>query len=171
MVEIMKESLYDLFSDDHGHIDFRRTSGMSKSKQVSLRFAFCILTPGFSLAHTLATSQTQAFVKILQKKAQAKSDATFTMQELYKIAQDAKIGIDHFEQFIDSLNTSNYLLVRRAAADRLRKAGLESVASSWCRAKAIDATHSKRASTDDVALRHHVRTHFQTPSFLLLLLQ
>jgi DNA helicase MCM8 len=38
VVEIMKESLYDLFSDEHGHVDFRRTSGMSKPKQVS-RFA------------------------------------------------------------------------------------------------------------------------------------
>lgn len=36
VVEIMKESLYDVFTDEHGHLDFRRGSGMSKSKQTSV---------------------------------------------------------------------------------------------------------------------------------------
>lgn len=31
---MMKESLYDVFSDEFGHVDFRRSGGMSKSKQV-----------------------------------------------------------------------------------------------------------------------------------------
>jgi hypothetical protein len=32
----MKESLYDVLADESGQIDFKRASGMSKSKQVNL---------------------------------------------------------------------------------------------------------------------------------------
>ncbi len=34
VVDIMKESLFDIFSDEFGHVDFRRSRGLSKSKQV-----------------------------------------------------------------------------------------------------------------------------------------
>jgi len=35
VVDIMKESLYDVLSDELGHVDFRRSKGMSKAKQTS----------------------------------------------------------------------------------------------------------------------------------------
>ena len=34
IVDLMKESLYEVLSDEMGYVDFQRTSGMSKSKQV-----------------------------------------------------------------------------------------------------------------------------------------
>ena len=34
VVDIMKESLFDVFCDEHGHKDFRRSGGMTKSKRV-----------------------------------------------------------------------------------------------------------------------------------------
>ncbi len=89
VVDIMKESLYDLFSDGFGHVDFRRTTGMSRSKQ------------------------TTAFVTILKRKAAQKGESIFSMNELYKIAQESKLGvIENFEQFIEILNSNSVLLVR-----------------------------------------------------------
>jgi hypothetical protein len=34
VVDIMKESLYDVFVDEIGKVDFRRSGGMSKAKLV-----------------------------------------------------------------------------------------------------------------------------------------
>ncbi len=85
----MKESLYDVFSDEFGKVDFRRggAGGMSKSKQI------------------------QAFVKILHSKSSQRRDSVYTIQELHKIATDAKLGVENFEQFIDCLNQQGFLLV------------------------------------------------------------
>ena len=33
VVEIMKESLYDKYVDEHGFVDFRRSGGMSQQKE------------------------------------------------------------------------------------------------------------------------------------------
>ena len=33
VVEIMKESLYDKYVDEHGHVDFGRSGGMSQHKE------------------------------------------------------------------------------------------------------------------------------------------
>lgn len=33
VVEIMKESLYDTYMDEHGFVDFGRSSGMSQQKE------------------------------------------------------------------------------------------------------------------------------------------
>lgn len=33
VVEIMKESLYDKYVDEHGHVDFGRSGGMSQQKE------------------------------------------------------------------------------------------------------------------------------------------
>ena len=40
-------------------------------------------------------------------------------QELHAIAREINLGIENFEQFIDTLNTQNILLVRFALASRL----------------------------------------------------
>jgi hypothetical protein len=64
----MKESMFDVLSDEFGHVDFRRSGGMSKSKQV--------LT----------------FVKALHKKAQQRDDSVFTLQVLF-VTQNASLGL------------------------------------------------------------------------------
>jgi DNA helicase MCM8 len=87
----MKESLFERMEDEFGNIDFRRTSGMSKSKEVS------------------------RFVAALHKNALEKNDSVFTAQEMYIIA--TKIGLNYgnnFNDFVDNLNTQNYLLKKGA---------------------------------------------------------
>jgi len=88
VVDIMRESLYDLFSDEFGHVDFTRAGGLSKSKQVSV------------------------FMKALHRKAESKQSSTFNIKELYKIAQDIHLGVENFEQFVDNLNQQNFLLAK-----------------------------------------------------------
>ena len=56
VVGIMKESLYDVVRDDVGFVDFDRTTGMSKSKQV------------------------KAFVSILNREAEHKGSSMFTVR-------------------------------------------------------------------------------------------
>jgi DNA helicase MCM8 len=86
VVEIMKLSLFDRFDDGLGNIDFRRTSGMSKGKEVG------------------------RFIGRLQKIAEENLNSVFTLQQLYEISQELGIKVSNFEDFIDSLNTQNYLL-------------------------------------------------------------
>ena len=88
VVDIMKESLYDVFSDEHGHVDFRRATGLSKSKQVAL------------------------FVKVLHQKSRSKKSSQFSSMELYDTAREIHLDLDNFEQFVDSLNSQGYFLKR-----------------------------------------------------------
>jgi DNA helicase MCM8 len=93
VIELMKESLFERFEDEFGNIDFRRSSGMSKTKQVN------------------------SFVAQLQKLADQKSSAVFTLQELQQLAQ--KMKIENFDQFLENLNTQNYLLKKGARQYKL----------------------------------------------------
>ncbi len=54
VVELMQSSLFDLFEDEYGNLDFRRTTGVSKSGQV------------------------KAFVQALSKVAARESNSVFT---------------------------------------------------------------------------------------------
>ena len=56
IIEIMKESLFEVLSDEMGMVDFQRTTGMSKTKQVKL------------------------FVAALTKEAERRSNALFSVR-------------------------------------------------------------------------------------------
>lgn len=56
IVDLMKESLYEVLSDGMGYVDFQRTSGMSKGKQV------------------------KAFIAALTKEAERRSSALFSVR-------------------------------------------------------------------------------------------
>eukprot|EP01097_Dermamoeba_algensis_P009000 TRINITY_DN6200_c0_g1_i1.p1 TRINITY_DN6200_c0_g1~~TRINITY_DN6200_c0_g1_i1.p1 ORF type:complete len:798 (-),score=180.44 TRINITY_DN6200_c0_g1_i1:52-2406(-) len=86
VVELMKESLFDALEDNHGNLDFRRTTGMSKSKQ------------------------SNAFLNHLNKVSDREAQNVFTQQELYKISQDIGLKIDNFDVFIQGLNTQGFLI-------------------------------------------------------------
>jgi DNA helicase MCM8 len=88
VVDIMKESLYDIFTDELGQVDFSRSTGMSKSKQVS------------------------SFVKALHHHASRQESALFTTRQLRDIAAELRLGVERFDDFIDALNDQNYLLKR-----------------------------------------------------------
>lgn len=61
VVDIMKESMRDVFADEFGQIDFRRGRGVSKTKQVTL------------------------FMKALHTKARQRESAIFSTQELHDV--------------------------------------------------------------------------------------
>jgi len=89
VVQIMKESLFETFEDEYGFVDFRRATGMSKSKQGPF------------------------FIAALTKKAEREFTTVFTMQQLYQVAQEIDLKVPSFQDFIDSLNNQNYLLKKK----------------------------------------------------------
>uniref|UniRef100_A0A7S2ZNK1 DNA helicase n=1 Tax=Rhodosorus marinus TaxID=101924 RepID=A0A7S2ZNK1_9RHOD len=88
VIEILKASLVDTFSDEHGRIDFTRASGMSRTKEV------------------------KKFVMGLHAEAQRTGHDVFSMSDLKRIAQNLQLKIPMFEDFIDMINHQNVLLKR-----------------------------------------------------------
>src|SRR5690554_5557058 len=82
----MKESLYERFEDELGNIDFRRSSGMSKTKEVG------------------------RFMTELQRVSERSLNSVFSIQQLYQISTKMNLSVNNFEDFIDNLNTQGYLL-------------------------------------------------------------
>ncbi|ELU16340.1 hypothetical protein CAPTEDRAFT_101979 [Capitella teleta] len=89
VVDIMKHSMIDTYSDEFGGLDFQRSqhgSGMS------------------------SRSQGKKFIAVLQRITSRTYNSHFTVQEMRQIAQDANIQIRDFENFVSSLNNQGYLL-------------------------------------------------------------
>lgn len=87
VVEIMKESLYDVCADETGALDFSRASGgMSKSKEA------------------------QRYVTHICNLAQKKEDNIFSYNELYEAATEIALRVNDFDLFVETLNANNYLL-------------------------------------------------------------
>lgn len=89
VVEIMKHSLADTYSDEFGRLDFDRSqlgSGMSNRSKV------------------------KKFVTALNRLAERTSKSTFELQELRQLAKDLQIQVVDFEGFIGALNEQGYLL-------------------------------------------------------------
>ncbi|XP_066561850.1 DNA helicase MCM8 [Amia ocellicauda] len=89
VVEIMKHSLLDTFSDEFGRLDFDRSqlgSGMSNR------------------------SQAKKFVAALNQIAERTYKTMFESQQLRQIAKELQIQVADFEGFISSLNEQGYLL-------------------------------------------------------------
>ncbi|XP_039594602.1 DNA helicase MCM8 isoform X2 [Polypterus senegalus] len=89
VVEIMKHSLLETFSDEFGKLDFERSqlgSGMSNR------------------------SQAKKFIAALNKISGQTYTNIFTFHQLRQIANDLQIKVADFEGFISSLNEQGYLL-------------------------------------------------------------
>eukprot|EP01132_Coremiostelium_polycephalum_P006645 gene6645-8222_t len=86
IIEIMKESLFDTFEDEYGNIDFRRSSGMSK------------------------TNQAKKYISILMNHATKTGTKNFTRTEMFNLIKEAKLSLDSFDLIIDSLNNQGYIL-------------------------------------------------------------
>jgi len=89
VVEIMKYSLIDTYSDSFGILDFQRSqhgSGMS----------------GRSLP--------KKFISILTQLAERTSNSLFTMQKMKDVLQESHLHVQDFEGFIDTLNHHGYLV-------------------------------------------------------------
>lgn len=94
-VEVMKESLYDVFSDAHGQLDFRRGSAGS----------------GMSMGGGGSKSaQVSGFMRALHRRSQHLQTSVFSTQELYKLACDIGLHAPSFSAFLESLNQQNFIL-------------------------------------------------------------
>ncbi|XP_046848188.1 DNA helicase MCM8-like [Xenia sp. Carnegie-2017] len=99
VIEIMKYSLVDTFSDGLGSLDFNRSqngSGMSKN------------------------AQAKRFISELERISQLEYNSLFTMDQMRHIAMDLKLGVSGFEDFIYSLNNQNFLLKKGARVYQLQ---------------------------------------------------
>ncbi|XP_033753343.1 DNA helicase MCM8-like [Pecten maximus] len=99
VIEIMKYSMVDTYSDQYGGLDFRRSqhgSGMS------------------------GRSQPKKFVAALQKIAEQTYNSIFTIPQLRQISKDIGLNIMDFEGFISSLNNQGYLLKKGAKVYQLQ---------------------------------------------------
>ena len=102
VVEVMKYSMMDTYSDELGFLDFTRSqhgSGMS------------------------SRSQSKKFVAALQRVYEQTYNALFTAQELRQIAQQANVKVRDFEEFIASLNNQGFLLKKGPRVYQLQTAG------------------------------------------------
>lgn len=86
VIDIVRETLFDAFEDQYGNIDFRRSTGMSKSKEST------------------------RFISKLQQITEKTLNSVFTIQQLNTVKQEMGLNVVNFDDFIESLNNQGYLL-------------------------------------------------------------
>ncbi|KAF7804491.1 putative DNA helicase MCM8 [Senna tora] len=86
VVEIMKESLYDKYVDEHGFVDFGRSGGMSQQKEA------------------------KRFLSALNKQSELQQKDCFSISEIYSLADRIGLKVPDIDTFIDNLNSVGYLL-------------------------------------------------------------
>ncbi|KAK2349439.1 minichromosome maintenance [Trifolium repens] len=86
VVEIMKESLYDKYVDEHGVVDFGRSGGMSQQKEA------------------------KRFLNALNKQSELEEKDCFSVSEIYSLADRISLKVPDMDTFIENLNTAGYLL-------------------------------------------------------------
>ncbi|XP_061965165.1 probable DNA helicase MCM8 isoform X2 [Populus nigra] len=86
VVEIMKESLYDKYVDEHGVVDFGRSGGMSQQKEA------------------------KRFLSALNRQSELQRKDTFSISEIYSLADRIGLRVPDIDTFVDNLNSAGYLL-------------------------------------------------------------
>ncbi|XP_073008456.1 probable DNA helicase MCM8 [Typha latifolia] len=86
VVEIMKESLYDKYVDEHGIVDFARSGGMSQQKEA------------------------KRFLSALNKQSELDQKDCFSISEIYSLADRISLRVPDIDTFVDNLNSVGYLL-------------------------------------------------------------
>ncbi|XP_022145599.1 probable DNA helicase MCM8 [Momordica charantia] len=86
VVEIMKESLYDKYVDEHGVLDFGRSGGMSRQKEA------------------------KRFLSALNKQTELQQKDFFSISEIYSLADRIGLRVPDIDTFIENLNSVGYLL-------------------------------------------------------------
>lgn len=101
----MKDSLYDVFSDDNGECDFSRSRGLRYLSHRSHPTRLHLLVHSSSKAKL-----SSAFLKTLRCEARREERRVFSMEEMYELARSKALQIDDFNSFIDNLNQQGLLL-------------------------------------------------------------
>ncbi|KAK7103109.1 DNA helicase MCM8-like [Littorina saxatilis] len=102
VIDIMKYSMVDVFTDQFGVLDFQRSqhgSGMS------------------------GRSKPKKFVAALQRVAEQTYNSIFTVQQMRQIANDIGLQMMDFDGFITSLNNQGFLLKKGTKVYQLQTFG------------------------------------------------
>lgn len=86
-VEIIKASLIDALSDQHGRLRFNRAGGKSTKR-----------------------SKTKLFIETLNKRTLSSDSPYFSIGDLHALAEDLNLGIADVDGFIEGLNIAGELL-------------------------------------------------------------
>ena len=89
VIQLMKESMVDVYVDSSGRLDMSRTGGTSKRAEI------------------------KRYVGKLNQISEATYTSLFTMQQLYKVATDMGMEAGRFRDVIAQLNEHGYLLKKR----------------------------------------------------------
>ncbi|AQK94361.1 minichromosome maintenance 8 [Zea mays] len=90
VVDIMKESLYDKYVDEHGFVDFTRSGGMSQPKQA------------------------KKFLNALNKESELQQKDCFSRTELYTIADKISLQVPDLDTLVEKMNIAGYLIQKRS---------------------------------------------------------
>ncbi|GMN39082.1 hypothetical protein TIFTF001_008313 [Ficus carica] len=86
VVEIMRESLYDKYVDEHGFVDFGRSGGMSQQKEA------------------------KRFLSALNERSESQQKDCFTISEIYSLADRIGLKVPDLDALVENLNSAGYLL-------------------------------------------------------------
>ena len=86
-VEIIKASLVDALSDQHGRVRFNRAGGKSTKR-----------------------SKTKLFIEAMNARSSSADSAYFSMGDLHALAEELNLGIADIDGFIEGLNIAGELL-------------------------------------------------------------
>ncbi|RVW39672.1 putative DNA helicase MCM8 [Vitis vinifera] len=115
VVEIMKESLYDKYVDEHGFVDFGRSGGMSQQKEAKRFLVPCInkqscrkkIAFQFPYAATLSLILSH---NVMPLNIRSLTFFILVFQEIYNLADRIGLRVPDIDTFVDNLNTVGYLL-------------------------------------------------------------
>lgn len=107
VVEIMKQSLVDIFTDEFGVMDATRSqngTGMSTRNQVgSLNIPVCLINFKTNIFKAMKLLQ-------LLQKSEQEAKSVFNKKEIKELSQQAGINGTKFVGILDSLNVQGFLL-------------------------------------------------------------
>ncbi|KAL6841378.1 hypothetical protein ACP4OV_028896 [Aristida adscensionis] len=86
VVDIMKESLYEKFVDEHGFVDFSRSGGMSRQQEA------------------------RKLLNALNKQAESQQKDCFSVAEIKTLADKISLQVPDIDAVIESLNNNNILI-------------------------------------------------------------
>lgn len=115
-MEIMKESLYDKYVDEHGFVDFGRSGGMSQQKEAK-RFLSALHKQSelqqkdcFSISVNHLSRHWIFYGKSTNARMGKILIRVFIFQEIYSLADRIALRVPDIDTFVDNLNSVGYLL-------------------------------------------------------------
>ncbi|KAL6987448.1 DNA replication licensing factor mcm8 [Sarracenia purpurea var. burkii] len=109
VVEIMKESLYDKYVDEHGIVDFGRSGGMSQQKEA------------------------KRFLSALNTQSELQQKDCFSISEIYSLADRIGLRVPDIDTFVENLNSVGFLLKKGPKMYQVRSSSYSWTQSSRSR--------------------------------------